>query len=64
MYYGLSKYISNKISSKAKVELAKKLLIDVLESADDSIKNAEASSIIETVVRSQGNKVVDFIIKD
>lgn len=47
-----------------KMEIVKKLLKNVLDSEDCAISNEDALILIENIVKSKGNKVVDFIIKE
>jgi len=60
----LVRWLMKKMAFTTKVELANDLLLDVLNSKGYSISNIYAQSIIETVIKSSGNKVTDFIIKD
>jgi len=48
----------------AKVKEAIKLLKEVLGDKGSSIGNEDAATIIEIVVKSTGNKIVDFIVQD
>lgn len=64
LLYKLVLWLSNKLSTKYLTTLATTLLAKVLNSKDSSITDVEALAIIETVVKSSGNKVVDFIIED
>jgi hypothetical protein len=47
-----------------KLELADQLLTEVLESNTHTINNVYAEHIITTIIKSQGNKIKEFIVKD
>jgi hypothetical protein len=47
-----------------KLELADQLLTEVLESNTHTINNVYAEHIITTIIKSQGNKIQEFIVKD
>ena len=57
-------WLASKLGSRSKMVVATKLLHDVLDSEDYAIQDRDAVGIIETVVKSSGNKVIDFIIAD
>ena len=52
------------LSNADKLVLADILLTDVLKSKDATITNEYAERIITTVIKSQGNKIQEFIVKD
>jgi hypothetical protein len=58
------KWIIAKLSMKTQKELILFMLGNVLKSKTASISNAEAQIIVEMVVKSVGNNVVSFIVKD
>ena len=58
------KFILSKLSIKLQKELAIFMLKNVLNSKTETIGDYEAVSIIELIVKSSGNKVTSFIIKD
>ena len=59
-----SKTADNIISDKNKVVLADVLLGDILNSPDHSIGGVMAEKIIGKVIKSTGNNVTSFIVKD
>ena len=52
------------ISDGDKLIIADMLLTDVLKSKKATIDNVYAEKIITTVIKSQGNKIQEFIVKD
>ncbi len=60
----ICRYLLSRLSKRVQVSIAEEILVGVLASTDDSITDGQAQRIIETVVKSSGNKVVDFLIKD
>lgn len=64
MWIKFVKWLVDKLSDFNKVELAEDLLKDIQTGATYSISDTRAKEIIETVVKSSGNKVVDYILKD
>lgn len=64
MWYKVVRWLAKRLDSKNKVELAEVMLKDVQESEDYSIKSAKAEVILETVIKSNGNKITDFILRD
>lgn len=46
------------------LKLAEALIAEIQGSLDYSINNENAVKILESIVRSQGNKITDFILKD
>lgn len=52
------------VDAGTKLEIADMLLTDVLGSKTHTINNEYAEHIITTVIKSQGNKIQEFIVKD
>ena len=57
-------YWLKKASRRFQVETARRLLEEIQDSTDYSITDDQAEKILEAVVKSIGNKVVDFVLKD
>jgi len=64
MYESLVNYFIKKTTPQFKVSLARMLLKQIQAGKNYSITDTVAKDIIETVVKSTGNKVIDYIIKD
>jgi len=58
----IARYFIRKLSLSIKMTIARELLHEVLGSKGYSISDNAAVDIIETVVKSSGNRVVDFIV--
>jgi len=58
------KWLLKGLSGKDKVLIAEIALNHVLDSKKDSISNSMAERLITTIIKSSGNKIVSFIIKD
>ena len=58
------KWMINRLGYQAKKSLALYILEDILNSSDSNIDNKVAEQIITTVIKSKGNKVSSFILKD
>ncbi len=57
-------WILDKLSRKTQKIIIMYLLEQIVNSKDSSIDNAMAENIITLAVKSVGNKVTSFIIKD
>lgn len=57
-------WIIGGMSDDSKLIIADHLLKDVLKSNSSTISPKYAESIIKTVIKSGGNKITDFIVKD
>jgi hypothetical protein len=57
-------WLLNFLDYGTKLELADRLLTEVLESNTYTINNIYAEHIITTVIKSKGNKIQEFIVKD
>lgn len=64
MYEWLCKYFLKKTVRDFQITLAKDILEEIQNSADYNISNKNAEKIIESIVKSSGNKITDFILKD
>ena len=58
------KWLLKKITRQEQIIVAYDILVDILVSKDYRINNVMAEKIIETVIKSKGNKVIEFILKD
>lgn len=58
----VARYFTSKLTLEVKMLLARDLLHEVLDSEGYSIGNNNAVDIIETVVKSSGNSIVDFVV--
>ena len=63
MFEKLARYFMSKLPMSTKLSISQDLLHEVLDSEDYSISDGIAVDMIETIVKSSGNKVIDFIIK-
>jgi len=63
MFEKLARYFISKLPTSTKLIVSQDLLHEVLDSDDYSISDNVALDMIETIVKSSGNKVIDFIIK-
>ena len=64
MIYKLIKLLLKYVSTKEKLLLADILVDDVVRSEDYHINDVIAERIIVNVIKSTGNKVTSFIVKD
>jgi hypothetical protein len=60
----MCKFILSMLPMRLQKELAIWMLKNVLYSKTETIGDYEAVSIIELIVKSSGNKVTSFIVKD
>lgn len=51
-------------SSQTKLDIAYLLLKEIQESKQDTIPSKYAEKIITIIIKSKGNKITDFILKD
>lgn len=58
------RYFLKGADDKLKVDIAKELLEEIQAGSTYSIKNVVAEKIMEAVVKSSGNKIVDFVLRD
>jgi len=63
MWEKIARYFVRKLPIHVKMALSIELLHEVLGSRGYSISDNAAVDIIETVVKSSGNRVIDFIVK-
>ena len=52
------------VSEQDKLTIADKCLKDVQASKYHGIPNAMAESMMRSIIKSNGNKIVDFIVRD
>jgi len=64
MYEWLCKFALKRTSRQFQILLAKYIVEDIQGCTDYSIGNTVAEKIIEAVVKSSGNKVTAFVLKD
>ena len=64
MYEKLVLFALKRTKPAFRVDVAKNILEDIQIGSEYRINNQAAKSIIEAVVKSVGNKIVDYIIKD
>ena len=64
MYEWLCKFALKRTGRQFQILLAKDIVEDIQGCTDYSIGNAVAEKIIEAVVKSSGNKVTAFVLKD
>ena len=58
------KWLIRKCKRQTQVTLAYDILVGILKSEDYHINYVMAEKIIETVIKSNGNKVVEFTLRD
>jgi Ca2+-binding EF-hand superfamily protein len=58
------KWLIRRRKRQEQIVIAYDILVDILKSKDYHISNPMAEKIIETVIKSNGNKVIEFILKD
>ncbi len=54
----------NRLGYQEQKKLALYILINILNSKNSKIDNKVAEEIITTVIKSKGNKITSFILKD
>lgn len=64
MWEKLCRYFLEKASRDVQIAIARDVLEDIQKSTDYSINNAVSEKIIEAVIKSSGNKITAFILKD
>ena len=57
-------WIVKKLSYKKQKKIAIQVLTDLLNSEREAIDNKTAEQLISLIVKSKGNKVTHFIVKD
>lgn len=62
--YSLILFIIKFIPMSKKLQLADMLIDEVVKSTDYSINNTIAERIVVNVIKSTGNRVSSFIVKD
>ena len=57
-------WIVRKLSYNTQKKIAIQVMLDLLNSKNGSVDNKTAEQLISLIVKSKGNKVSSFIVKD
>jgi len=59
----ICRYFLSKLAHSVKIAIARDILDDIQKCEDYAIDNIHAEKIIESVIKSTGNVITDFIVK-
>jgi len=64
MYKWICKFALKRTSREFQLTLAKDITEEIQASSDYRINNVMAEKMLEAIVKSSGNKITDFILRD